>query len=168
MDSLLKKYEIKTEECEQKICERHLQQISSGCCKNWKRLHPHLKIDKVIVSDIDSKSVDGEEKRLDFFQRWVMQEGSDATYSKLIEALLATKNREDAEYVCMLLINEKRNKEVSTTSKASGSLPPELKVASPPVDPPVTTSKASSSLPLEPKVTSPPDPPVVKGKINLR
>ena len=70
-------------------------------------MRPYFGIGKVPVNDIDKKNIDESEKRLLFFQLWVEQEGSGATYYKLLTSLLAINNKEDAEYVCKLLQKKK-------------------------------------------------------------
>ena len=117
MDSLLKKYELESGECGKKVTECHLQEIANNICENWKWLQPHLKLAKLVVKDINSKFSDEKDKRLEFFQRWVEQEGSGATYSKLVDALLAIKCKEDAEFVLALLQKQK----VNGSSGVSGS-----------------------------------------------
>lgn len=81
----------------------HLQEIARSSCKDWKWLGPYLKIGKVEVNDIDNKRAEEKVKRLEFFQVWVEKDGSDASYYKLIDALLKNGKKEDAEFVCTLL-----------------------------------------------------------------
>ena len=124
MDSLLEKFQLLSVDCKQKVSECHIEEISSGCCEHWKRLQPYLNnMTKILVKDIDAKLVDAKEKRREFFQSWVEQEGSDATYFKLIEALLTIKCKEDAEFVCSLL--QKQLKHGDSAPAVLESVPPE-------------------------------------------
>ena len=99
----MEKFQLTGVDCKIKVRECHIEEISGGCCEHWKRLQPHLNMTKISVRDIDAKPVEAKEKRMEFFQSWVEQEGSDATYFKLIEALQTIKCKEDAEFVCSLL-----------------------------------------------------------------
>lgn len=103
MELLFEKFGLSEGDCKVKVTECHLQEIARNCCSNWKWLQPHLNMRKIAVDDISGKHIDAIDKRLDFFHAWTTQEGSDATYLKLIHALLKIDNKNDAEFVCMLL-----------------------------------------------------------------
>ena len=103
LSDLLESYKLSVQECQRKITEVHLQEIARSCCKDWKWLGPYLKINKVEVNDIDSKNAEERDKRLNFLHVWVEREGSDASYYRLINALLKNGKREDAEFVCALV-----------------------------------------------------------------
>ena len=55
------------------------------------------------VRDIDCQEMDEDQKRERFFLIWKENKGSEATYIKLIRALLTIESKEDAESVCELL-----------------------------------------------------------------
>ena len=55
--------------------------------------------------NIDWSKVDDDEKRHIIFKTWKKEQGSKATYTKLMKALLRMKCREDAKYICELLKN---------------------------------------------------------------
>ena len=55
------------------------------------------------VEDIDCQEMDEHQKREKFFSTWKENKGSEATYTKLIRALLTIESKEDAEFVCKLL-----------------------------------------------------------------
>ena len=57
----------------------------------------------IIMRDIDCKEMDEDQKRERFFSTWKGNKGSEATYAKLIHALLTIESKEDAEFVCKLL-----------------------------------------------------------------
>ena len=58
---------------------------------------------EIDVFDVDKLSGGEGEKRQAFLALWRERKGSEATYSKLLSALLNTDCREDAEWVCKLL-----------------------------------------------------------------
>ena len=118
MDFLLKKYELNEDKCKLKVTECHLQEIAGRCCKDWKWLQPHLQMDKIVVDDISGKAIDERDKRLEFFQKWVEKEGSDATYFRLIHALQKIGNKNDAEFVCTLLINKSNGESIGLDSSS--------------------------------------------------
>ena len=103
MDSLLQKYNLEDKDCRVEITDCHLQEISSNLCEDWRSLPAYLEMEVIVVSDIDRKQVDESEKRHDFLLKWKNVKGSEATYKKLVAALLARKCRGDAEKVCRLL-----------------------------------------------------------------
>ena len=55
------------------------------------------------MSDTDKNNDLEVEKRNAFFSVWRAMKGSEATYQKLVYALLKTSARHDAESVCKLL-----------------------------------------------------------------
>ena len=93
LDSLSKQYKLKKEDVGKKISDIHLDKISHSCCSQWKRLPPYL----------DMERISEDEKRSSFFSKWVDEKGSDATYGKLISALLKMECKNDAEKVCELI-----------------------------------------------------------------
>ena len=105
LPDLLQEMNLMAEDCKQMITDIHISEISSRSCKEWKWLGPHLICNNsdIVVNDIDSKAIEEKEKRLKFLQKWVDQEGSGATYYKLIDALLKIPNKKDAEFVCRLV-----------------------------------------------------------------
>ena len=56
-----------------------------------------------MAEDIDKSQKGAREKRHDFLLTWKEMEGSSATYSQLITALLKIKCRQDAEKLCEML-----------------------------------------------------------------
>ena len=102
--SLVENYGLLPEKCDQQISDVHLEEISRCGCKDWKSLSPHMEMESILVDDICRHSQMSErEKRHDFFLQWRDLKGSEATYRKLISALLKIKSRNDAEMVCKLL-----------------------------------------------------------------
>lgn len=58
---------------------------------------------KTIQNDIQADYRTAQEQTKRFFEVYIAEKGCDATYKELIAALLHTKQREDAEFVCELL-----------------------------------------------------------------
>ena len=103
LDSLLKQYKLKREDVSKKISDMHLDKISHSCCSQWRRLPPYFDMEKIVKDDINRLSGNEDEKRSSFFSKWVDEKGSDATYEKLISALLEVGCKNDAEKVCKLM-----------------------------------------------------------------
>ena len=102
--TLLKHYNVPEEKCSQQISDSHIEEISRCGCKDWKSLSPHLEMENIVVEDIIRNSrLSEREKRHEFFLQWKDIKGSEATYQRLISALLKIKRRNDAELVCKLL-----------------------------------------------------------------
>lgn len=80
-----------------------VDKISRSCCKDWERLPPYLEMKKIVVNDINREGGSEEGKRRKFFTEWIEEKGREATYKKLIGALLQIGCRNDAEKICKLL-----------------------------------------------------------------
>ena len=85
------------------ITDEHIEVISRTLCSQWKSLPAHLGLPPITARDIDHGPGDEREKRNTFLTTWKAMKGSEATYKKLISALLKIEHREDAESVCELL-----------------------------------------------------------------
>ena len=101
--SVLSHFNSREEDCKKTVTDCHLDENSRKCCRNWKFLPSQLGLEHIVVNDIDRKPVDEKEKRRDFFREWKQTKGFEATYGKLILALLKCEQRLDAEKVCELL-----------------------------------------------------------------
>ena len=100
------------------VSDAHLEDISRSCCSGWRSLPSRLEMRKIVVEDIDRlQGLSEEEKRLYFFKQWKSEKGSEATYKKLIDALVKIKCREDAEKVQCLIENP-----ATTTATMSSSI----------------------------------------------
>ena len=95
-----------SEHVNQKVSDMHIEEISRCYCSQWRRLYSYLEMDKIVCSDVDRMSMSEKEKRHIFFSEWSQRKGCDATYSRLLYALLKTGCREDAEGVCKLLTTD--------------------------------------------------------------
>ena len=94
---------LSEEQVNQRVSDSHMEEMSRCFCSRWRRLYPHLGLERIDVTDIDVKNTSEEEKRQAFFAKWREKMGYDATYQKLLCALLKIDSREDAEGVCNVL-----------------------------------------------------------------
>ena len=101
--SLLSCYGLIEESCNQPVLSDHLDDISRLCHKYWRKLPAHLGYKPgIMISDIDYMH-SNEAKAYRFLVKWKEIMGSEATYSRLIKALLNIDCRLDAEKVCAML-----------------------------------------------------------------
>lgn len=91
------------EDVNQRVTDKHVVEISQHFCEKWERLPPHLEMRKIAASDIKGSEKSGEEKRREFFYKWIDEKGSGATYKKLIHSLLKANCIDDAEEICKLI-----------------------------------------------------------------
>ena len=84
------------------ISDLHLDEIGLSRCTYWRSLPTRLGLSNVVAKDIGRDFQKEYERRCEFFQQWKQEKGSEATYRSLVRALLDTKQRLDAEYVCKL------------------------------------------------------------------
>jgi hypothetical protein len=98
-------YQLSEADCNLQVTDVHVEKISSSYCEKWRSLPPYLKMEAIVAKDIDREhpGSDESEKRGSFFKKWKETRGLEATYRSLINALLETKCRGDAEGVCELL-----------------------------------------------------------------
>ena len=101
--ALLEQYNLGKEECSKKVTDKHLVTISSSYCKKWRFIYPYLDMTSTDVTNAEKGGNDEESKGQRFLERWKEKKGCDATYIKLINALLEVECRNDAESVCELL-----------------------------------------------------------------
>ena len=101
--SLIARYHLTEEDVNKQITDQHIEIISRTSCSQWKSLPAHLGLLPITARDIDRGPGDEREKRNTFLTTWKAMKGSEATYKKLINALLTIECREDAESVCELL-----------------------------------------------------------------
>ena len=100
---LLEQYGLCEEECNGKVTDEHLLTISRSYCKKWRSLYPYLDMKRIDVAIAEHDGNGEENERLKFLEIWKAVKGCDATYKKLIDALLKVECRNDAEGVCELL-----------------------------------------------------------------
>ena len=100
---ILKHYSLSPEVCRQKVSDDHLDKISRSYCEHWRDLETCLDLGPSMVKDIKRMQGDEAEKRREIFFGWKKRKGFDATYERLIRALLKIDCRQDAESICELL-----------------------------------------------------------------
>jgi hypothetical protein len=103
---LMEHFRLSEHDCSLEVTDVHAEKISSSFCSKWKSLPPYLEIEDIVAKDINRCLVDESDKRHLFLKKWKEMKGSEATYRKLINALLEVKCRQDAERVCKLLQNK--------------------------------------------------------------
>jgi hypothetical protein len=105
MRSVTEYFLLSETNCNLQVTDVHVEKISSSYCEKWRSLPPYLKMEAIVAKDIDREhpGSDESEKRGSFFKKWKETRGLEATYRSLINALLETKCRGDAEGVCELL-----------------------------------------------------------------
>lgn len=103
LESLVDSHHLTEEDIDKQITDKHMEDISLSQCGKWRSLPAHLELVSIVVKDIDRCNAEEEEKRRKFFTTWKGEQGSRATYKRLIGALLRTKCRQDAEFICKLL-----------------------------------------------------------------
>ena len=103
LSSILSYFKLREEDCRKIVTSYHLDVISLRYSEYWKFLISQLGLEDNVVGDIDCKPIDEKEKRREFFREWKQRKGSEATYERLLLALLKCEQRQDAENVCKLL-----------------------------------------------------------------
>lgn len=103
LNSLIRQYQLPDVEYDKAPTKTYLDKISNIPFSQWRLLPPPLEIDSSVVDTIDHDITDERVRRREFFNQWKQSKGSDATYRKLISALLDIGCREEAEKVCRLL-----------------------------------------------------------------
>lgn len=96
-------YHLKDEDCNHKISDRDIDEISRYYCSKWRSLPSHLEMKSIDASDVAHGPGDEQEKRRTFLLKWKDMKGSAATYKQLISALLEIHCRDEAEGVCKLI-----------------------------------------------------------------
>ena len=103
LESLLDSHLLSEEDINKQITDGDMEAISRSLCRKWRSLPAHLKLDSIVVGDIDLVQLEEGEKRSKFFATWKEKQGSGVTYKRLIHALLKIECTQDAESVCRLL-----------------------------------------------------------------
>ena len=119
---LMSCYELAEGDCSKPVSDKHIDMISQSFCDRWRSLPSHLDVPTIVAKDLERRQfVDESERRSSFFSKWKGIKGREATYKKLIIALLDIKCREDAEGVCKLLALQKFGPEWKCSVKISHS-----------------------------------------------
>ena len=101
--SILSHFNLRVEDCRKPVASTLLDEISLKFYGDWKFLSSQLGLEDNVAEDIDRKPIDEKGKRREFFREWKQRKGFEATYERLILALLKCEQRQDAENVCELL-----------------------------------------------------------------
>ena len=126
--ALMEKHGLSEEDWNQKVSDIHVGDISRCLCEKWRYLYCHLDLDKIVVSDASRNHNNEADRRSAFFNEWREQQASEATYRKLVYALLRIDAKQDAVDVCKLLAKS-------------------LTKAKPPKQPSTATSSSSTTIP---------------------
>ena len=99
----MEKHGLSEEDWSLKVSDIHVGDISRFHYEKWRDLYPHLDLAKIVVTDASRNYGSESERRSAFFNEWKEQQASDATYRKLVYALLQIGAKQDAVSVCELL-----------------------------------------------------------------
>ncbi len=99
----MEEYGLSEEDWNQKVSDIHVGDISQSYCDNWRDLYPHLHLKKIVASDADRNHGSEVKRKAAFFNEWKEQRASEATYRRLVYALLRIGSRQDAASMCELL-----------------------------------------------------------------
>ena len=116
---------LKEEVCTRVVTDAHLEEFTRDYGEDWRTIHAYLELKSIVTRDTDKKPVGEREKRHTFFTEWKFQKSRDATYEKLVSALLKIKNREDAEAVCKMLQcpTDSESRESPVPTQAANTIP---------------------------------------------
>ena len=103
---LQKQFNLTDRDLSKPLSEVNLDKISNSLHLDWTRLPPYLGLKHGVTEDIERSHRGEAEKRQQFFWKWKSVEGAEATYGKLILALLEIERREDAENICEILTQD--------------------------------------------------------------
>lgn len=97
---LLECHQLKAEDGDRQMSDQHLGDIAAIYFRLWRALPSRLGVER--MENATARTNELSEKRA-FFYKWRKVKGSEATYTRLITALLDVGSREDAERVCKML-----------------------------------------------------------------
>ena len=105
LEDLLSHHQLSLDSTRVQISDEDLDQLSSSCCEDYRRLPPYLGVEAIVLSDIiiERELKSETDRRLAFFRKWKKIKGSGANYQALISALLKINCREDADKICVLV-----------------------------------------------------------------
>jgi hypothetical protein len=122
LSSLLEHHQLQVRECNRPISTKHLDDLALSHCREWRKLPSRLEMDDIVVHDVDMEPIKEDRKRRAFFLKWKEIKGSEATYKKLIVALLAIRCRGDADGVCQMLRDSRSSGEFWGRSDSASDL----------------------------------------------
>ena len=125
MDAFKDHYNLSEDDLNQEISDSHLDQIALKHCACWKLLSPHLDLGNMTINDITRSLTLATEtdKRVEFFRQWKKVKGFEATYKKLVAALLKIDQKHEAGIVCKLLKQSRQSDPKKESSKAPDKNP---------------------------------------------
>lgn len=99
---LLECHQLKEEDGDRQMSDQHLGDIAATYAyfRLWRALPARLGV--LRIENATARTDEVTEKRA-FFYKWRKEKGSEATYTRLISAMLDVGSREDAERVCKML-----------------------------------------------------------------
>ena len=97
---LLECHQLKAEDGDRQVSDQHLGDIAASFFRLWRALPPRLGVMR--RNNATARTDEVSEKRA-FFYKWRKEKGSEATYTRLITALLDVGSTEEAERVCKML-----------------------------------------------------------------
>ena len=105
VDAFKDQHNLSEDDLNQEISDSHLDQIALKHCACWKLLSPHLDLGNMTINDITLSLTLATEtdKSVEFFRQWKKVKGFEATYKKLVAALLKIDQKHEAGIVCKLL-----------------------------------------------------------------
>ena len=104
---LMEYYNLSERDCAKPISDIDIDEIAQSYCGKWRSLPAYLRLETILVHDVEYGGRNEEEKRRTFLRTWKDMQGSAATYKVLISALLKIRCRSDAEGVCQLIRSTK-------------------------------------------------------------
>ena len=105
LEAFKKRYHLTEDDWNKEISDSHLDQIALEFCACWELLSSHLDLGNTTINDIKLNPALPTEtdKRQEFFRQWKRVKGFEATYKKLVAALLRIDQKEEAGIVCKML-----------------------------------------------------------------
>ena len=98
---LIRHYQLTQDELNKPVSDDHILEIQKTL--PWRNVGPYLLGRGPKFDDIDKDGHDEEEKRRLTLDKWQDTEGDDATYVRLIEAMVKAGKNSAASEVCSLL-----------------------------------------------------------------
>ncbi len=99
----MEEFGLSEEQFDQVVSESHFEAITLCYSEKWRYLYTDLNMDLISVSNANRRHHHELDKRKAFFSEWKKKRGEEASYRKLVSALLNIDRRQDAEGVCRLL-----------------------------------------------------------------
>lgn len=107
VDSLLEHCKLERAALRSRVTDKHLEIISRVVLLGglWRKLAPHLEVDRMVVDNIEHDYQKEEMKKYAFLCKWSELKKAEATYERLVESLLML-DASAAGKVCEVFKNE--------------------------------------------------------------